>query len=57
MPGSQPALGKCDVCGDQLLEIRPFTANAKVICPTCTSDALDDARAEAQSLRQELRES
>jgi hypothetical protein len=57
MPGSQPALGKCEVCGDQLLEIRPFTANAKVICPTCTSDALDDATAEAQSLRQELRES
>jgi formylmethanofuran dehydrogenase subunit E len=40
MAMAQPALGKCAVCGDQLLEIRPFTPDKKTICPTCTYDEL-----------------
>lgn len=44
MPVSSPALGKCDTCMDQLLEIPPrvgMTAK-RVICPTCTANELAD---------------
>lgn len=62
MAGSTPALGKCEVCGDQLLEIRPFTPKKKVVCPTCLADENEglraeivDLKSEASELRRELR--
>ena len=51
MAGSQPALGKCDVCGDQLMEIRPFTPEKTTICPTCTWDALQKFKTEYSARR------
>jgi len=43
---SEPALGKCPTCGDQLLETRGRYPDKprRTVCPTCNADLLDDLR-------------
>lgn len=41
---TEPATGKCEHCGDQLLSIpgRQPGEPRRVICPICTRNALED---------------
>jgi hypothetical protein len=57
MAGATPALGKCKVCRDQLLEIpgRNHGDPKRIVCPTCLADENEDLKAEAAELRREVR--
>lgn len=44
MRGTEPALGKCERCGDQLLSIpgRNHADSRRVVCPICVTNNLED---------------
>lgn len=46
MKGTEPALGKCATCGDQLLSIPGRAAGdlRRIVCPICITNSLEDAR-------------
>lgn len=44
---SEPAVGKCEKCGDQLLSIpgRNHIDSRRIVCPVCVTNNLEDLRA------------